>query len=160
MAHTAPSAPGRLRALTLNAFAGLALTGCIHGGTPMSSVCRELPTVEECQVSARVITHPCLRKCVELQCAGVKVNCRSEEIQRKCRDQGSGAPGAALGYVVRFSDAPTSCDHPSREINWCEAPASRDCRAKAMVHELAHSCGWHHGQGLGVPADNGLLPCD
>jgi hypothetical protein len=36
---------------------------------------------------------------------------------------------------------------------------SRRCRAQAMVHELAHSCGWHHGDGQGVPGDEGTLPC-
>jgi hypothetical protein len=42
--------------------------GCAHSGTPMHPSCRELPTVEECQAAAQVITHECLRKCVELQC--------------------------------------------------------------------------------------------
>jgi hypothetical protein len=141
-------------------------SGCAHRGppgTPMGSGsdCRELPTVEECRAVAGMITHACLRKCVELQCAGVKVNCRSEEIQRHCREQSSEAEGAtALGYVTRFSDVPTSCDHPSREVNWCEQPTSHDCRAQAMVHELAHSCGWRHRQGFGVPGDDGRLLCE
>jgi hypothetical protein len=45
-------------------------------------------------------------------------------------------------------------------VRWCEEKATPDCRAKAMVHELAHSCGWSHGQGLGVPGDDGFLRCD
>jgi hypothetical protein len=103
--------------------------------------------------------HDCLRQCVQLQCTGVKINCGSAEIQKKCKDK-SGEGIVALGYVVRFSDRPTSCSSPSNEVNWCEVPSSRDCRAKAMVHELAHSCGWHHDQGLGVPGNDGELPCD
>lgn len=125
----------------------------------MHPTCRELPTVEECQAAARVITHACLRQCVELQCAGVKINCQSEEVQKRCRER-NGEGIVALGYVVRFSDRPTSCENPSSEVNWCEEPVSRRCRAKAMVHELAHSCGWRHGQGHSVPADDGDIVCD
>jgi hypothetical protein len=127
-----------------------------HADTPH---CGELPTVEECRAAAQVITHPCLRQCVEKQCAGINVNCDSEEIKKNCKGQNSEGL-IALGYVVRFSDRPTSCDDPSREVNWCEQPSSRDCRAKSMVHELAHSCGWRHNQGLGVPGDDGRLLCE
>jgi hypothetical protein len=147
------------RAFFLMVF--LVWTGCAHSGTPMHPSCRELPTVEECQAAAQVITHECLRKCVELQCTGVKVNCQSTEIQKRCKEQSSQSEGiTALGYVVRFSDIPTSCNNPSKEVNWCEQPASRDCRVSAMVHELAHSCGWRHTQGFGVPGNDGVLPCE
>jgi hypothetical protein len=95
-----------------------------------------------------------------MQCAGVKVNCGSEEIQKRCREAKEAEGIVPLGYVIRFSDVPVSCDQPSKEINWCEQPASRECRARAMVHELAHSCGWRHHQGFGVPGDNGYLPCE
>jgi hypothetical protein len=132
--------------------------GCIHVGTPMNSSCRELPTIEECQTAARVITNDCLKKCVEMQCTGIKINCNSEEIRKRCRDRNTEGI-VALGYVVRFSNIPTSCEHPLNEINWCEEPTSRECRAKAMVHELAHSCGWSHNQGFGVPGDDGFLRC-
>lgn len=137
----------------------LSWAGCVHPGTPMHPTCRELPTIEECKAAAQVITEACLRQCVEMQCAGIKVNCGSEEIQRTCKAQNSEGV-TALGYVVRYSDAPTSCDNPSKEVNWCEQNASRECRARAMVHELAHSCGWRHLQGFGVPGDDGFLPCE
>jgi hypothetical protein len=134
-------------------------SACLHPGTPMHPTCRELPTVEECVAAAQVITSACLKKCVEMQCSGIKVNCASEEIQKKCEEKKSEGV-VALGYVVRFSDRPTSCDNPSHEINWCEQPTSRTCRARAMVHELAHSCGWRHNQGFGVPGDDGKLLCE
>lgn len=132
---------------------------CAHPGTPMHPSCRELPTIEECRAAAQVITHPCLRQCIEKQCAGVKVNCNSEEIRKTCKDNSSESL-SALGYVVRFSDRPTSCDNPSHEVNWCEQSSSRNCRSRAMVHELAHSCGWRHNQGHGVPGDDGRLLCE
>ncbi len=31
------------------------------------------------------------------------------------------------------------------------------CQAKMMVHELAHACGWRHGDGQGVPAHDGSV---
>jgi hypothetical protein len=142
----------------------LVWTGCAHPvqtETPMHPVCRELPTVEACLASAQVITDACLKKCVEMQCTGIKINCRSEIVQKSCAAKNNPDAGTvALGYVERFSDTPTSCDSPSKEVNWCEEKASPDCRAQAMVHELAHSCGWRHGQGLGVPGDDGFLRCD
>ncbi|MFL5345978.1 MAG: hypothetical protein ACJ8AT_14400 [Hyalangium sp.] len=125
----------------------------------MSSTCSEVPTVEECQAAAQVITSDCLKKCVEMQCAGIKINCSSPEIQKNCKDKSSEGI-VAMGYVARFDDVPVSCASPWKEINWCEVPSSRECRAKAMVHELAHSCGWHHNQGFGVPGDDGNLPCN
>jgi hypothetical protein len=133
-------------------------TGCVHG-TPMHPICRELPSVEECLAAARMITGECLKKCVELQCAGVKVDCRSEKIRKDCEEKTDRAKGiVALGYVDRTSES--SCDKPLHKVNWCEEPASRDCRAQAMVHELAHACGWRHDEGQGVPGDDGFLPCE
>jgi hypothetical protein len=140
--------------------AGLILAACAHPGTPMHPFCRELPTVEECHAAAQEITHDDLRRCVEAQCTAIKINCNDPETKEKCREQNNIAPGTNLGYVEHSPDASPSYAQPLKEINWCEEPASRDCRAKAMVHELAHSCGWHHGQGLGVPANNGLIQCE
>lgn len=135
--------------------AGLFLVVCAHPGAPMSSGCRELPTVEECQSAAQSITQVDFRQCVELQCSAIQINCGSKDIQKKCAEK-----NGALGYVERPSHVQPSFKQPLKDVNWCEDPASRDCRAKAMVHELAHSCGWHHGQGLGVPANNGLIQCE
>lgn len=151
------AAPG-LKPLLRCAFlvqAVLFLAVCAHPGKPMNSGCRELPTVEECQLAAQSITHVELRQCVESQCSAIQINCGSKDIQEKCREK-----NGALGYVERPSHVQPSFKQPLKDVNWCEEPASRDCRAKAMVHELAHSCGWHHGQGLGVPANNGLIQCE
>lgn len=139
---------------------GLSLAMCAHPGTPMHSVCRELPTVEECRSAAQSITQDELRQCVESQCSTIQINCGSKDIQEKCREKNGAYPGSNLGYIERPSHVQPSFKQPLKEVNWCEEPASRDCRAKAMVHELAHSCGWHHGQGLGVPANNGLIQCE
>jgi hypothetical protein len=121
----------------------------------MSTDCREVPTAEECRAAAENITNKCLRECVQMQCSGVKVNC-SEYIRKKCEDD-SRALGADVGGFVY--GGPQTCQQPKKELYWCELPLSRECRAQAMVHELAHTCGWHHKEGQGVPADNGKLLC-
>lgn len=124
----------------------------------MSTTCRHAPTVEECQAAATQITNECLRGCVLAQCAGIKVKC-SEYIQKECEKNSEDGTLPPFGYVYRLSD--TSCEKPVGEINWCElAEEDRECRAKAMVHELAHSCGWAHYDGFGVPSDDGLIQCD
>lgn len=147
-----------LQVLTLSI--GIYAMGCagrnILAETPMNTTnCTQLPTVEECRTAAEVIDDDCLRECVMAQCAGVKVNC-SEVASRKCavrREQ----KGQAVGGFVDIEGQ--TCRIPKEEINWCQIPMSRPCRAKAMVHELAHSCGWLHRDGKNVPADNGSLQC-
>lgn len=49
---------------------------------------------------------------------------------------------------------------PVKEVYWCEESLGEDCRVKAMIHELAHSCGWEHKQGMGVPANQGDVTCE
>lgn len=44
--------------------------------------------------------------------------------------------------------------NPVDETHWCEEPASHGCIVKSVVHELAHSCGWTHGENPSVPGDD------
>ena len=134
--------------------------GCVrsqHPGTPMSSTCLEVPTVEECRATAGAITDERLWDCVWQQCECVSVNC-SEAIREECRLKKMREGKAVMGFT--FQPQFTTPFHPVREVNWCEEPVSRECRAKAMVHELAHACGWKHQMGGGVPGDDGELRCD
>jgi hypothetical protein len=121
----------------------------------MSTSCLEVPTVEECRTAAAVIEDDCLRQCVEMQCSGIKVYCDAD-IQRRCRELNAGRKGKVGGYVVRKKQ---TCLTPKNEVAWCQLPMSRQCRAKAMVHELAHACGWSHDQGKNVPGGTGELKC-
>lgn len=125
-------------------------------GTPMrQTLCRAVPTVEECRAAAESVDDTCLRECIQLQCSGVLVKC-SDYIQQKCRDDGKKRRGDIGGFVFRGAQ---TCRQPKEEIYWCELPMSDKCRAQTMVHELAHSCGWNHGDGHGVPGDSGELRC-
>jgi len=103
------------------------------------------------------ITDECLRGCIQAQCAGIKVVC-SDYVQKECKKHSSEGI-SVFGYVYRSEES--SCVNPVGEVNWCELPEeNRWCRANAMVHELAHSCGWAHGEGLGVPSNDGFIQCD
>ena len=128
-------------------------------GTPMSSVCQELPTVEECLSAAQSITDVCLKTCVEAQCAGVEVKCDATVREQCEKDRKAGVFTLGYTYMTLSMTVQKRCKNPVKEINWCQWDVSRDCRAKGMVHELAHSCGWDHGQGLGVPGEDGSLTC-
>lgn len=142
-------------ALLVSLFSAACSTTSILAETPMNSTCREVPTIEECQSEAGSIEGACLRECVVQQCSGVKVVC-SEKTQARCKFLGTDNKPKTGGYVERKDQM---CERPQNEIAWCQLPMSRRCRAKAMVHELAHSGGWHHGDEAGVPGNSGRLQC-
>jgi len=122
--------------------------------TPMrSSTCTRLPSVEQCLGVSWSITDDCLRKCVQAQCKGATVKCGDAYTELKCIPKGNGRVG---GFVPPRGQ---TCSIPWDEVNWCDLPLSSHCRARAMVHELAHTCGWHHKDGHGVPGDHGEDSC-
>jgi hypothetical protein len=123
----------------------------------MSSTCRELPTVEECREGATVITNERLMDCVRQQCTRIKLNC-GDMVRAECKLRSQEQGETAMGYTL--VPTWTTAFNPTREIFWCEEPAGRDCRIDAMVHELAHSCGWRHSGGLGVPGNKGGMACE
>jgi len=120
--------------------------------TAMHTVgCRTLPSVEECRIEVLRITNACLRTCVTAQCSGATVLCGDSITSRWCgKPRASGDVG---GYAE--PDDTTSCQIPIDELHWCELPVPASCRSQMMVHELAHTCGWKHGAGMGVPGNNG-----
>lgn len=151
--------PGRRIRWAIVFCIGLGVVGCatatVLSETPMNTTCLEVPTVEECRTEAAVIEDVCLRECVEAQCSGVKVVCDPHN-QQRCKELNEGRKGKIGGFVTRKGQ---TCLKPKDEVAWCQLPMSRRCRAKAMVHELAHSCGWSHGDGSSVPGETGELPC-
>ena len=126
-------------------------------GTPMLGSCRYLPTVEECQATADRIESYCLRSCVVHLCRVGKPRC-NKVVQLRCALPTFDPNGERGGWVL--DDTPHSCEQPKEEFSWCELPLSPRCQALTVVHELAHACGWHHGDGNGVPGDDdGRLEC-
>ena len=130
--------------------------------------CNNLPSVEECQGSAEAIQNSCLRQCVTNQCEKALVRCNQLTAQ-VCREYD--ANRTSDGKVLGFSSI-GSRSEPVRLIAWCcrqfKNPARNTfCRKEALVHELAHSCGFRHdGNPLrkdgethdpGVPGHEGTL---
>jgi hypothetical protein len=123
--------------------------------TPMSLTCNELPTVEECKQAAIALTNSLLRECVLMQCGCIRVNC-GDNVKAECKARSDARDEPVAGYVERKGQTPQA---PRGEIAWCEVPLIPSCRTLAMVHELAHSCGWRHYEGGDVPGNNGRLSC-
>lgn len=116
-----------------------------------------LPTIEECQQAASVISNEGLRTCVIEQCRDISLVC-DEETRKRCKEESKTSGEDLLAYVIRPQT--TSTSSRVKEAHWCEEPASFQCILKVVVHELAHSCGWRHGEGGGVPGSGktGKIP--
>jgi hypothetical protein len=113
----------------------------------------ELPTVEECLEEATAITEELLMSCMRRQCQDITVTC-GEWSRQKCKESKEDPDGALLALTFTSWEGTLHRFYPVKELHWCEEPASRECITKAVLHELAHSCGWDHGQGHNVPGDN------
>jgi len=121
----------------------------------MSSQGRDhIPDVNDCIFIARFITDRCLSDCVVKQCATGRLVCNEETINYCAKRW---AAGDQVGGYVPPGDH--SCKEARDEVLWCDLDETSSCRARQIVHELAHACGWHHGRGFNVPGDNGVLPC-
>ena len=92
-----------------------------------------------CDALSTVITDPKLRKCLKKRCKTAKIKC-----QTSCEPD-------ELGYNRSFLGI------HSRTANICinRFPAGSQAYGAVVIHEWAHSCGWNHGQGAGVPGDDG-----
>lgn len=124
-------------------------------GTPMKTSCPasvELPTIEECLDEAAEIEDELLMSCVRRQCRDITVTC-SEWNRQKCKAQSQRFGNSVLAFTVTNWRGTLHRFYPVAETHWCEEPASRGCIIQAVIHELAHSCGWDHGQGQNVPGN-------
>jgi hypothetical protein len=113
----------------------------------------ELPTVEECLEEADEIDDELLMNCMRRQCRDITVTC-SEWSRRKCKEEGQRLGRTALGLTFTHWRGVHHRFYPVEQSHWCEEPASRECIIKVVIHELAHSCGWDHGQGHNVPGND------
>lgn len=88
------------------------------------------------------------KQCVKDQIRDVKVTC-NENTTIECKKPASEGRERAA-YVTDLG----RCGAPTDRIFWCNRKMTADQAAKVLVHEAAHTCGWDHCQGKGVP-DNG-----
>lgn len=124
-------------------------------GTPMKTSCPaaiELPTVEECSEEAMKISDELLRMCMLQQCGKIDITC-SEWSRLECKEQ-SLTGSTLLAFTVMTYHGTLHSFIPVKETHWCENPASHECIVKAVVHEVAHSCGWDHREGRNVPGND------
>ena len=83
------------------------------------------------------ITDPKLRSCLQKRCKSGKIKCSDN-----CK------PGRG-GQAPNFGSTATLCLN-----NWPDW-TTPFWVGQAITHEWAHTCGWNHGQGGGVPLDPG-----
>jgi hypothetical protein len=127
----------------------------VKPGTPMKTSCPSaigLPTVEECTEEAMKITDELLRMCMLRQCNNIDITC-SEWSRLECKEQGL-TGSTLLAFTVMTYHGTLHSFIPVKETHWCENPASHECIVKAVVHEVAHSCGWDHREGRNVPGND------
>lgn len=111
-----------------------------------------LPTVEECSEEAMKIGDELLRVCMLQQCGKINITC-SEWSRLECKEQ-SLTGSTLLAFTVMIYHGTLHSFIPVKETHWCENPASHECIVKAVVHEVAHSCGWDHLEGRNVPGND------
>jgi len=113
-----------------------------------------------CRAQALRMVAGALRDCVLNGCSdqSFKLKC-DDDAKKACKSppaQAKGKKNVKKGGSSRVG----SPEDPVREILWCELPMNEDCQAQALVHELAHACGWPftHPPGHNIPAEgDGVL---
>jgi hypothetical protein len=126
-------------------------------GTLMKTSCPSsigLPTVEECVDATSEITSELLSSCMRQQCRNLTITC-GEWSRSICRAENQSHAGSALiAFTVVTYYGTLHSFFPVQETYWCEEPAAHSCVVKAVIHEIAHSCGWDHKQGHNVPGND------
>jgi RHS repeat-associated protein len=93
-----------------------------------------------CKNIDKTITCPKLAACIKKRCEDSKIKC-------VCCDNPNG-----LGYNWSFLGI------PSKNIHVCSNHKHLTSKIGGVViHEWAHSCGWDHGEGCGVPGGGGTI---
>jgi hypothetical protein len=102
--------------------------------TAVSSACGNLGTT---------ITDAELRSCIQQRCESAEIQCED------CKDRN------LLGYNNWWWFLGW---HKSSTIHFCVNNIRNANLGDVAVHEWAHSCCWNHGDGKGVPGNDGSLP--
>jgi hypothetical protein len=113
----------------------------------------ELPTVEECLEETVRIDDELLMSCMRRQCRNITVTC-GEWSREQCKSLRQASSGTLLALTFTVWRGTPHRFYPVEQTHWCEEPASRGCILKAVIHEVAHSCGWDHGHGHNVPGND------
>jgi len=126
--------------VNLNDPAGLfSVTGC---GDEESRIRSEV--IRACGNLDSVISDPELRECIRERCDKAEIRC----------EEPAACDGDECAYTSCFLSV--FC---SSGVHLCTDNPSPACKkyGEIAVHEWAHSCGWDHGDGKGVPGDTGKI---
>jgi RHS repeat-associated protein len=128
-----------------------------HGNKYISSRLVQALMQSACAQAASVVTQPSLRDCIQRQCqnADLTIHC-------SCKCVPGNDPTRHLGWGDVGSRAV-----PKENIWLCfdhfggkprAVQRGRATWIDVIIHELAHTCGWYHFDGGGVPGDDGTIP--
>jgi hypothetical protein len=141
----------------------------VDGRIVVRGPCCELPSEQELKNAAKKISDPCTKKCVddaigEKRGVGAIVFCPSDDpFSNQSADTKFLAQCAMSGNLCALS--PVGGCEPGQGTNLAVLCPSaiklkKNCQIEALVHEFAHTCGWDHQKGKGVPAEDGKLSGD
>jgi hypothetical protein len=100
---------------------------------------RELNSI--CLYVDYFVTDKSLASCIKERCNSGQVNCQTKSSSLYCDSE-------TLGYNLGFGPIRDS------SINLCvDTKGIEKTFAATAIHEWAHSCGWDHGGGKGIPGD-------
>jgi hypothetical protein len=112
---------------------------CAHGIEEIKKQVQQM-----CDALVSTISDLKLRQCLKRRCDKAKVICRSND-DINCKDN-------TLAYNVHF----LGFRSPNGNICIEKVPKGSVGLGFITLHEWAHSCGWDHGDGGGVPGNDGV----
>ncbi len=108
--------------------------------------------IKACTDATKYIINSALSRCIQKRCEsdGV-ITCHGGPIE--CRYK-VGKENSGTNWSFTFSDF-HSLRVPEKRVNICLGNLAHSPTpvGSAIIHETAHSCGWDHGDGEGVPGD-------
>jgi len=94
------------------------------------------------------ITDESLLKCLQERCRNSVIVCHD-----KCKSQSSEILGFNHYFLFWRSKKAHLC------MGNIEKHGCKHLYGEIVIHEWAHSCGWNHNEGKGVPGDSGGFDC-
>ncbi len=113
---------------------------CAGSGISSTSIRSSIQAA--CNDLSKTITDVSLRGCIKKSCNEGSVKCGSS----RCVDP------SLLGECMQGRFGFTF-----RTLTLCPNNIRKSNIGAIAIHEWAHGCGWHHGDGLGVPGNDGYL---
>jgi hypothetical protein len=118
----------------------------IEGNCRNQTAAIQAAVTAACAALGTTITDQALRGCIQERCDGATIECED------CKTRN------LLGYNNQISFFGLFTIWKSSTVHICVNNVRHANKGDIVIHEWAHSCCWDHGDGQGVPGDNGTLP--